>query len=52
MEEVLEWLNYPCARRQTNLTLLPRFRSVCLLQYTNFVLQARNVVNKAMDWYV
>ena len=50
----LNGLNYPCARRQTNLwpCCMPSFHSVCLLQYTNFVLQARNVVNKAMDWYV
>ena len=35
--------------RPTSVTLLPSYRSVCFLQYTNFVLQVRNVVNKTMD---
>ena len=38
--------------RPTSVTLLPSYRSVCFLQYTNFVLQVRNVVNKAMDRYM
>ena len=39
-----------------SVTLLPSFRSICLLQYTNFVLQARNVVNELvrmkMCWWM
>ena len=30
-------------------SLLPTFASVCCLQYANFVLQAKNAVNKAIN---
>ena len=41
-----------CYKVDQLVALLPSFRSVHHLQYVNFVLQGKNAVNEATDWYV